>query len=461
MLINVLTIINIGILVYYMLLSIWYTVLLVLSFPEVIKKFREIQYGNANRLINEHSLIPITIVTAVFNEGEEMLNMIFSVLISEYKNIKLILVNDGSTDNTMEMLKKELLLFEIPIVIQQIIKTERIKAYYQSKRFKNIMVIDKEHSPYNCGADCLNAGLNACKTPIILSIDADTIIEPEAISRMMFTILSTPHCVMVSGSIYVLNENLIDDGKMFTTKLPQQFLTSVQAIEYLRSFLYGRAGLNALGGAMCYPSAFTLFETEALREINGYDKQNFSYDSDITLKMHHYMARNKFPHNMNHSPNAFSWTDVPNTYKSYWRQRNFWQRGMLRSFQSHAGMLFNPRYGKVGIVTFPTYVIFEIFGSVIEFTSLIMVIIFYAFGIINLTSLIWFLLLSLGFIAFISVAMFFLNQISFNKYNQPSDILRVLFLVIAEMFGFRQFRAFCCTIATFQYVINRLKGKPL
>jgi cellulose synthase/poly-beta-1,6-N-acetylglucosamine synthase-like glycosyltransferase len=369
--------------------------------------------------------------------------MIYSVLNSQYKNIKLILVNDGSTDNTMSVMKKELELYEIPLIIKQTIKTEKVRHYYQSKRFENITVIDKDHSPYNCGADCMNAGLNACKTPIILTVDADTILEPEAVTRLLFTLLSTPHCVMVSGSIYVLNDNIVDHGKMLTTQLPKHFITSVQAVEYLRSFLYGRAGLNAIGGAMCYPSAFTLFETHALREVNGYDKVNFSYDSEITLKMHHYMSKNKYPHNLNHSPNAFSWTDVPSTFKSYWKQRNCWQRGMLRSLQLHIAMLFNPRYAIVGLISFPAYLIFEVFGSVVEFTSLVLVVVFYSLGIVNFTFFLWFIILALGFIAFISIAMVFLNQISFNKYNKPTDILKVLMLVTAEMCGFRQFRALC------------------
>jgi cellulose synthase/poly-beta-1,6-N-acetylglucosamine synthase-like glycosyltransferase len=461
MLMNVLTAITTGIIVYYLLLSFWYTVLLILSFPEVIKKFRAIQYGDADKLINENSLVPLTVVTAVFNEEKEVLNMIYSILNSEYKNTKLILVNDGSTDNTMEVLKEELTLYEIPLVIKQTIKTERVKHCYQSKRFENIMVIDKEHSPYNCGADSLNAGLNACKTPFIVTIDADTIVEPEALTRMLFTILTTPHCVMVSGSIYVLNENIVDQGKMITAELPKSFLTSVQSVEYLRSFLYGRAGLNALGGAMCYPSAFTMFETEALREIDGYDTPNFSYDSEVTLKMHHYMSKKNYPHNMNHTPNAFSWTDVPSTYKGYWKQRNFWQRGMLRSLQSHIGMLFNPRYGIVGLLSFPAYVLFEVGGALIEFTSMILVFVLYFLGIVDFRFFIWFIMLALGFIVFISTAMVFLNQITFNKYNKKTDILRVILLVSAEMCGFRQFRALCCTVATVQYVINRFRGKPL
>ncbi len=431
------------------------------AYPEVLNKFNQVHYGNANRLINENCMVPITIVTPVFNEEEGVMDMIYSVLNSDYKNVKLILVNDGSTDNTMEIFKRELLLYEIPNVIRQTIKTEFIRNCYKSQRFDNVMVIDKEHSPYNCAADALNAGLNACTTPIMVNLDADTILEPEALTRILFTILSKPHCVVVSGSVYVSNDNIIEKGKMVTTQFPSHYIGGVQGVEYLRSFLYGRAGLNVLGGALCYPGAYTLFETQVLREVNGYDAANFSYDAEITTKIHHYMRKNNYPYNLNHSPNSFCWTDTPTTLKSYWKQRNAWQRGMLRQTMLHSEMFLNPRYGIVGLLTFPAYVTYDVFGPVVEFTSLILLLIFLYFGAINLTFFLWFIILAWGYIALLSIAMLFLNQISFNKYNRKWDFFRVIALVTAEMFGFRQFRGLCCTVATFQYIFNRLRGKPL
>lgn len=461
MLITILSTLAFYIFIYYLILSMWYTTLLVASFPEVLRKFNEVRYGNANIFIDKNCLVPITVVTPVFNEEESIMEMVLSVLNSDYKNVNLILVNDGSTDTTMDVLKKELVLYEIPLVIKQTIKTQKITHYYQSKRFENITVIDKEHSPYNCAADSLNAGLNACKTPIMLTVDADTILEPEALTRMLFTILSTPHCVVVSGSVYVLNDNVLKNGALLTNQLPKHYLSAVQAVEYLRSFLYGRAGLNALGGALCYPGAFTLFETRMLREIDGFDTQNYSYDAEIITKIHHYMRKHKYPHNVNHSPNAFCWTDVPSTLKSYWRQRNYWQRGMLRSALRHITMLFNIKYGIVGLLTFPAYILFEIFGPVVEFTSLILFLISLYLGAIDLYSFTWYIILSWGFLIFVSVAMVFLNLISFNKYKRKGDVFRVIGLVTVELFGFRQYRALCCTVAMFHYALNRLRGKPL
>lgn len=449
------------ILVYYLILSIWYTLLLILSFPEVIKKFQEAIYGNIPRFINELALIPITIVTPAFNETSRIMAMLQSILNSDYKNVRCIIVNDGSTDGMIPFLMETLQLYEVPLIIKQTIPTYPIKHYYQSALFPNVSVLDKEHSPFNCGADSLNAGLNACQTPIMLTVDADTVLEPEALSRMLFTFLAKQHCVVVSGSIYVLNENILENGRLLTTRLPRKFVSAVQSLEYLRSFLYGRAGLNVIGGAMCYPGAFTLFETHCLREMGGFDQENFAYDAEIITKLHHFMRKNRYPYNINHSPNAFSWTEVPATAKSFWSQRDKWHRGMWRSSLRHIIMFMNPRYGIIGLLGFPTYILFEILGPVIEFISYFLFIIAYLIGAINATVLCWFLILAWGFLAYVTVAMIFLNRITFNKYNKTRDSFRAILLTFLEMTWFRQFRAACCFRATIRYFFFRLQGRPL
>lgn len=458
---SILGAISIAIILYFTLLSLWYSVLLIASFPEVIKKFRESIYGNITQLIAHDHLIPLTIITPAFNEEKRIVNMLYSVLHSDYKNTRIIVVNDGSTDGTFALLRQEFALTAVPMAVKQTVATETVKGYYQSSRFPNLMVIDKEHCSYNCAADAVNAGLNACQTPLMLTVDADTLLEPEALTRMLFTFLSHNHCVVVSGSVYVLNENLVKQGRLQDTRLPKHFIPAVQSVEYLRSFLYGRAGMNVMAGSLCYPGAFTLFETEVLRQLGGFDTPNFSYDAEITTKIHHEMRKHRYPHNLNHSPNAFCWTEVPATMKSYWKQRDHWHRGMWRSALRHIGMFLNPRYGIVGLLTFPCYVLFDILGPVVEFTSLILFVIAYCLGAISWPVIIWFFILAWGFITYITVAMVFLNLISFNKYHHKGDIFRAMWLVFAEMLWFRQYRAACCTVATLRYFINRLLGKPL
>lgn len=449
------------IVIYFACLGIWYTILLIASFPDVIKKFKEFSFGNMAQLINQNSLIPITVVVPAFNEEKRILNMLYSGLNSEYKNVRFIVVNDGSTDDTMNLLIKEFDMFEAPVIIKQTIKTSLIKKCYQSQRVPNLILLDKEHSPHDCAADAVNAGLNACQTPIMLTIDADTILEPKALTTMLVNFFAHDHCIAVGGSVYVLNNNKIDRGQLLTNKLPYDFMPAIQSLEYLRSFLYGRSGLNQFGGSLTYPGAFTLFETDILRKVNGFDTANFAYDTEIIVKLHHHMHENDYPYNVNHAADAFCWTEVPSTFASYWKQRNKWHRGMLRSSLKHASMFLNPKYGFTGMLVFPAFVFFDILGPIIELFSMVLFVVAYFVGQINFPALFWFMILAWGYIAYITVAMIFLNLISFKKYNQISSSFRAMWLSLAEMCGVRQYRALCCTLASAQYLINRLRGKPL
>ncbi|WP_058534625.1 glycosyltransferase family 2 protein [Legionella saoudiensis] len=461
MILNILVILTIAILIYFAFLNIWCFLLLLSCAPDIIKKFQEATYGGIEQFIDHLELMPMTIVTPAFNEENRILNMLYSALNSDYKNVNFIIVNDGSTDRTLELLKKELVLYEVPVTSKQLIETSKIKHYYQSERFKNVTVIDKEHSPWSCGADSINAGLNACQTPIMMTLDADTVVEPEALTRLIYTFLSHRHCVAVSGTVYSLNDNQVANGKMLTRQLPKSFISASQALEHMRSFLYSRSGLNTFGGALCFPGAFTFFETELLHEVKGFDTKNFSYDAEITIKIHHYMRKHNYPYMVKHSSDAFCWTEMPRTWKAFWKQRDKWQRGMLRSAEVHMGMFCNPKYGIVGLLTFPLYILFDIFGPVIEFLTLILFIISLFFAQINFIALAWLILLAWGFITYATVTVLFLNVISFNKYRNKSDSFRAMWLCFTEMLGFRQFRALGCTVSSIRYFINRILGKPI
>ncbi len=236
--------INKVILFYFAALGIGYTILLIASFPDILRKFNENVHGNVGELINRQGLIPITIITPAYNEATRgvILNCIYSILNSEYKNVNLIVINDGSTDNTLELLIDTFALYEVPIAVKQKIKTANLQHSYQSRLYPNLIVLDKEHS--NTG-DTMNAGINACHTPLFATVDADTILEPEALTRIIFTFLSNKHCVSVGGAVYVLNGNKAENGKFLThPHISSGYVPAIQSCEYLRSFLFGRSGWN-------------------------------------------------------------------------------------------------------------------------------------------------------------------------------------------------------------------------
>jgi len=456
---EILMALNYCIVFYFAAMGLTHTILLLASFPDIMARFKEAEYGNVSQLINQERLIPITTIVPAFNEEKRILNSVLSIMRSQYKNVKIIVVNDGSSDNTVKLLVEHFQMYAVPVIVRKNLSQSKIFARYESSAYPNLMVIDKEHT--NTG-DTLNVGIDACSTPIFASVDADTLLEPEAITRIMFTFLSQPHCIAVGGAVYVLNGAKIKDGEVIESRIPDGLVAALQVPEYLRSFMFGRAGWNTFGGSLSYAGAFTVFETQAVVQAGGYDLNNFAQDAEIIVKLRSMMTDKKYPHSIHFTPSAFAWTEVPSTVKRYWIQRNHWQRGLMRSLFAFKQMFFNPKYKVVGLFTYPFFIFFEVFGGFIEGLAYITFALgwyCHVSGIAEVTPLC--IALAWGYLAILTLASASLNLITFNKYHRPIDILQLLSLTIIELVGFRQMHVLCRCVATVEYGVNRLRGKKL
>lgn len=458
--VSIILYLNIGIFIYFCALASWYALTLVTSFPDVFDSFKEAQYGNLYKILEKGKYLPVSVIMPAYNEAHRILNAAYSVLQSDYQNVQLIIVNDGSTDNTLDLLIKEFECYEIPPIIKQTIKTAPVRHLYKSHKFKNLTVIDKEHGQSPNAADANNCGLNALVTPIFLTVDADTILEPEAITRILFRLLFKKGCITVGGVIYVLNGNKVEHGRMITSSIPNQLVPAFQSTEYVRAFTYGRSGLNAFSGALCNPGAFTLNETSIVKEVNGFEVDNFAYDAEMTMKLHNLTRVKNYPTRIYFISSAIAWSEVPGTLKKFWSQRDKWQRGMLKSACNYKNMFFNPFHGYTGMVVFPAYILFDIMAPVIEFTSYILLVLAIILNLFSLNNVFWFIFLAWGYLVMMTIASYFINLTTFAKFNK-AILFRVIGLVTLEMFGFRQFRSACCFFGTFHYLFNRIIGKPL
>jgi biofilm PGA synthesis N-glycosyltransferase PgaC len=452
--------INVAILVYFAALSVWYLFNLINAFPEIIKAYQLAKYARVSQLI-QHCTVPISVIIPTLNEARRVLHCVYSILQSDYTNTQIIIVNDGSTDNTLEILKDTFSLYEIPPAFNQAIRTSTVQHYYHSKLHDNLMVIDKAHGKAKNAADANNAGLNAVTTPLVMTLDADTILSPDALTNILFDFLSQKNCICVGGTLYLLNENQVSHGKVLTKSIPRNLIAAFQFLEYLRSFTYGRAGLNTLSGSLSYSGAFTLFETMALRKFGGFNKDNYAYDSEVVMNFHRRIQELDYPTVLHFSSIATAWTLVPDTLTSYWRQRNRWQRGTLLSIFNHIKMLFNPKYGIEGLITFPCYLFFEALGPVVEFVSYVLLLICMVFDLVSWTTVGWFILLAWSYLTLLTIGTLYLNLLTTNLFHRSFTIFHSILLNTIEMFGFRQFRAFCCFYSTCQFLINRMRGKEL
>lgn len=449
--------INLAIIIFFLVASFGYLVLLAASFPDILRTFREIEYGNINELLASRILPPITVLMPAHNESSAILEAIYSVLKNDYINIDLIVINDASTDDTMDVLIKEFSMYKITPIVPQIIKTSKVKNYYVSEKYKNLVVIDKAHGG---SADSINVGINACRTPLFMTVDADTLLEPDAISRVLYSMLTQQHTLAVGGGIYILNGCKFKKGKILDKRISFQPILSLQTCEYLRAFMFGRSGWNLFEGALVFAGAFTLFERQAILEVGGYEKGNPSYDAEITVRLHYFLRSRRLPCNVHYTPAAAAWTDVPTGPISFWKQRWRWQLGVLQSFLPYSKMLFRPKYGLVGMVSFPFYFFVETFGPLVETSAYMLFVVCWLLNILDIANVILFIIIAWGFVAFLTIATVLISLITYNKYRKKSDILWMFVVVIMETFGWRQFRVICQTMATLVYPFIKIKRTP-
>ncbi len=447
---------NTHILYYFLVISICYTILLIASIPDVLKRFKELLFGELFSIAKSSKTIPVTIIIPAYNEQENIINCVQSALNSAYKSLKVIVVSDGSTDATIDRLNKKYTLQPQPAMFPEHIKTAAVKQLYVSATHPQLSVIEKEHLGTG---DTLNVGINATQTPLFLTLDADSMLEPDTISRLAYCMLSEPHTVAVGGGVYLLNDCEVVNGEIATPKLPNKYISRIQACEYMRSFIFGRSGWNAFKGSLSYSGTCTLFEHDAALEVGGFDINNPAQDAEIIVNMHTYMRANNHPYNILFTPVAFSWTKVPDSFKSYAHQRIQWQWGLMRSMLLHFKMFFNPRYGVTGMFTYPFYLLVETLGPVVELTTYLLIIASLFLGVFDAKSAIIFFLLSAGFSSFLTVATMLMNIVTFNKYRKVSDIMRIFFYSIIEMFGFRQYSITIRAIGTIKYLFTGFRKK--
>jgi len=450
--ISIIMFINWFILCFLIVIGIGYLILLLGSIRDVLLRFQEIKLGEVASTMKSHAMPPVTVIIAAYNEEEIILDSVQSVLNSDYPNTFVTVINDGSTDKTLQILINKFNLHKTSPLIPQLIPTKgMVKGYYVSDTFKNVVVIDKEHYDKS---DCLNIGVNACRTPLFMTVDADTLLEPDAISEAVFYMMVKPHAVAVGGAAYVLNGCKYSDGKITEARMPRSLVPALQACEYLRSFVINRAGWNMLGGSLSFSGAFSLFEHKAIVDIGGFDLKNPANDFEIVTHLHAHKLDSDTPYQIGFTPAATAWTEVPKNLKEYWHQRSNWQWGTLRSLLLHKNMFFNPRYKIIGLFSYPFYLLVETLGAFVELAAYLSVFITWYLGIIDFYTAILFFLACWLFVTGLTMATVLISFVTYNKYQRLRDLPWLILIVTIESFGFRQFHMIARVVASLKYLFT-------
>ena len=437
--------------IYFFSLNFLYIGLTILAFYGSSREVYTRKYTPYNIIAKSTLTPPISIIIPAFNEELDVVNSLYSALNSKYPEFEVIFVNDGSTDETFSLVKKEFGLHIEDVFYKLDISTEQIKGVYTSKKYPNLKAIDKVNGGK---ADALNAGINLAGYHFIVNTDADSIFDEEGLLRIGRLISVDPTVVGVGGQLRIGNGLQVEKGKVIKKKLPRGLVPNFQVVEYLGSFLGNRTGWSEINSVLVLSGAFGLWNKQKLVEMGGYSRKTTHEDIELTVRTHRELKRKKEDYKILFVADPIVWTEVPSTWRGIFKQRRRWQRVVNEVAWKYKSMFFNPRYGTVGIIGMPYLVLFEALGPIIELAAYIIIIVLFSTGAISVGLFLLFLLFSFGLTIVVRIAGVFIEQYSFRTF--PLRQLPRLFLfAIFESVGYHQFILLARVIGILDFFTGR------
>ncbi|WP_369704388.1 glycosyltransferase family 2 protein [Clostridium moutaii] len=384
-------------------------------------------------------MIPVSILVPVYNEENTIVDNIKSLLNLNYPLFEIIVINDGSKDDTLKKVIETYNLLKINQPVRYLLKTKKIKGIYKNMDIPWFTLIDKENGGK---ADALNAGINVSKYPIFTSIDADSILENDSLVRVIMPFIEDKSTVAVGGIVRIANGNEIENGKIKNVGLPNNKLVMFQIVEYLRGFLSGRMGWDALGCLLIISGAFGAFKKDTAVQVGGYTNNTIGEDMELVVKMHEYLRKNKLKYRIKFIPDPVCWTQAPEKIKDLRVQRRRWQIGLMDSLFRHKKLLLNPKYGVIGIFGTPYFWIFEMLGPIVEVLGYIFIPLAYILGLLNIQYFVMFLAASVLYGIILSIGAILLEEYTFSSYQSIKQLFKISWYGILENFGYRQMTTF-------------------
>jgi cellulose synthase/poly-beta-1,6-N-acetylglucosamine synthase-like glycosyltransferase len=395
----------------------------------------------------------VSIVAPAYNEALTIVDSVRALLALEYQTREIVVVNDGSKDDTMAILTQAFELVEAPMAFDQPLQSAPLRSVYRSLVEPALVVIDKVNG--GCKADALNAGINAASGRLVLVIDADTVLEPDALSRAAMPFLENTETVAVGGYVAIANGCRIEHGRVTDVGMPPGWLARFQIVEYMRSFLLFRLFCAARNGVVLISGAFGLFLRDAVIDVGGYDRTAIGEDMDLTLRLQAYYRERKRPIRIAHVPIPVCWTQAPEDWESIAAQRCRWRRGLLQVLWRHRRMIANPRYGIVGIAVLPYIAIFEGLGPLIEFLGYVVTAAAFCLGLLDWQHWRVMLAASILFGAATTLLSVFLSDVATRKYLRPRDLTLLIASALLENVGYRQINAWWGCVGTLQAMTGK------
>ena len=436
--------------VFFVLYLIGYSTFLFLSVTvgssELFKKKR--QYRMMNAIKNDY-YIPISIIVPAYNEEVTVTSTVSSLLSLDYKVYEVIVVDDGSTDDTSKVMIDAFNMAPVRMPIHRQLSCQQEEFVYESK-IHNVQVtlVRKKNGGK---ADALNMGINASRYPYFICIDADSVLQYDSLKKIALPLLENENVVAVGGSVRPSNGAKIEGGHVVSYKLPKNILASMQTLEYDRSFLASRILLDKFNGALIISGAFGLFQKRVVIEAGGYDPSTMGEDMELVVKLHEYCTANEIPYLIKYATDAICWSQAPENLRDLMKQRRRWHIGLFQSLWMHRHLAANPKYGPVSFISYTYFLLYELLSPYIEVFGILSVLMAFALDMLNIRFALLFTAIYAAFGSIMSLTSFFARTQTLDLKLSFTDVMKAIGLCLFEVTLLRSILSFTRFFALFRY----------
>lgn len=429
-----------GIFIYAITLIMFYIVLALISIRE------SVLYVKRNSFVDYKTIAPspfapsISVLAPAYNEGKTIIENVRSLLSIHYHNYEVIVINDGSKDDSVERLINAYQLVKVEHKVREELATKPIRGIYRSTNpvYSKITLIDKENGGKS---DALNAGLNVARNELVACIDVDCILEEDSLLKMVKPFLEDEEkrVIATGGVVRIANSCVIQDGRLVKVELPKNLWARVQTLEYIRAFLLGRMAWSKLNGLLLISGAFGLFDRKIAVACGGYNIKTVGEDMELVVRMRIYMTERKEPYRVVYVPDPLCWTEAPESLKILGRQRNRWTRGTAETLWIHKKIFFNPKFGLLGMVSFPYWFFFEWMAPLVEFFGVVNFAFLALLGYVNWPFFLSLLALVYTFAMMFSLMAILVEELTYYQYKRQKDMFRLVLTAMLEPFTFHPY----------------------
>jgi cellulose synthase/poly-beta-1,6-N-acetylglucosamine synthase-like glycosyltransferase len=428
--------------------------LLILSFVDMRRRLAQNFYADYEAVAKSHFVFPISVIIPAKDEAKTIVDTVRSVLSLDYPEHEVIVINDGSTDDTLVQLIQEFKLTRREMVVRRILPVVgQIRGIYRTPSAPNLIVVDKGHGGKG---QALNAGINISRYPLFCTIDADALFQENALLRVVRPFLEDPDRVIaVGGQVRVANGCRVERGRVVDARLPQNILAAFQVVEYLRAFVGSRLGLSKMNNLLILSGVFSLFRKDVVVEAGGFRSDVLTEDMELVLRLHHMMRQQEREYSVVFLPDPICWTEVPQRMRALWRQRRRWHGGLTHSLWLHKSILWEKNSGSLRWIGMPYYTLFELLGAWVELLGYILLPIAFFLGILSPLYFWGFLFLAVSSGAFLSIASVLLEELSFGLYRSWGDFALMIAIASIENFTYRPITVYFRLGATLAIIFGR------